>query len=73
MQFSLPDGTYPFIDQRHPLADMIMVEAPVAMDALLRSQAQANGIEIARGVPVELRCRSAEYPDATFLGSGPIK
>ena len=44
-----------------------MVEAPPALEALFKSQAAANGIEIVRDEPVELRCRSEEYPDATFL------
>ena len=44
-----------------------MVEAPPALEALFKSQAAANGIEIIRDEPVELRCRSEEYPHATFL------
>jgi hypothetical protein len=67
----LPDGSYPFIDQRLPRSDLIMVEAPAQMETILRSQAEANGVYIARGIPVELRRQSAEYPDATFLVSWP--
>jgi hypothetical protein len=63
----LPDGRYPFIDERLPLYDLVMVEAPSDLEALFKSQAIANGIEIIRDEPVELRCHSAEYPDATFL------
>jgi len=44
-----------------------MVEAPTEMETLLRSQAQANGVSTAKGSPVELKSRSAEFPDATFL------
>jgi hypothetical protein len=41
-----------------------MVEAPPALEALFKSQAAANGVDIIRDEPVELRCRSEEYPDA---------
>ena len=64
---NLPDGLYPFIDQRLPLAELTMVEAPPELEALFKSQAAANGMQILRDEPVELRCRSEEYPDATFL------
>ncbi len=63
----LPDGHYPFIDERLPLSELAMVEAPGDLEALFKSQAVANGVEIIRDEPVELRCSSAEYPDATFL------
>ncbi len=63
----LPDGDYPFIEDRFPLDQMTMVEAPPELEALFKAQAAANGIEIMRDVPVELRCRSAEFADATFL------
>ncbi len=68
----LPEGLYPFIDQRLPLADMALVEAPLALEALFKSQAAANGIELIRDEPVELRCRSEDYPDATFLVYWPL-
>lgn len=73
----LQDGSYPFIDERLPLSELVMVEAPGDLQALLMSQAAANGVEIVRDEPVELRCSSAEYPDATFLvfwprGDGPM-
>ena len=67
MELDLPDGLYPFIDQRLPLADLAMIEVPLALEQLLRTQAKANGVDIHRGAPVELRCQSAEFPDATFL------
>jgi hypothetical protein len=67
MEFDLPDGLYPFIDQRLPLSDLTMIEMPADLEQLLRTQAEASGIEILRGSPVELRCQSAEFPDATFL------
>ena len=63
----LPDGLYPFIDQRLPLSELAMVEAPPLLEALFKAQAAANGIEIIRDEPVELRCQSEEYQDATFL------
>jgi hypothetical protein len=63
----LPDGLYPFIDERLPLSDLVMVEAPSDLEALFKSQAVANDVAIVRDEPVELRCSSAQYPDATFL------
>ncbi len=63
----LPDGFYPFIDRRLPLSDLTMVEAPPDLEALFKSQAAENGIEIIRDEPVELHCQSEQYPDATFL------
>lgn len=68
----LPDGFYPFIDRRLPLSELTMVEAPPHLEALFKSQAAANGIEIIRDQPVELRCQPEEYPDATFLVYWPI-
>ena len=59
--------TYPFIDERLPLSDMVMIEAPADLEALFKSQARANGIDILRDLPVELRCASSDHPDATFL------
>ena len=63
----LPEGLYPFADQRLPLADMAMMEAPRELEDLLRDAAAAEGITIIRDRPVELRCKSAGYPDAVFL------
>ncbi|WP_234186962.1 hypothetical protein [Shinella sp. NM-101] len=67
MQVKLPDGFYPFIDQRFPLSELSMIEVPADLEKLLRSQAAANGMSIIRGMPVELRCQSEQFPDATFL------
>nr|WP_245355333.1 hypothetical protein [Rhizobium leguminosarum] len=50
-----------------PLRELVMIEAPSSLEHLIRSQADANGIEIIRGEPVEITCVSAEYPHATFL------
>ena len=63
----LPDGDYPFIDQRLPLSELAMVEAPAELEALFKKQAARNGIDILRDQPVELRCQSEEFADATFL------
>lgn len=63
----LPDGMYPFIDQRLPLSEMTMVEAPSQLEALFKSQAAKNGVDIIRDEPIEICCQSEEYPDATFL------
>ena len=68
----LPEGFYPFIDERPPLADMAMVEAPSALEALFKSKAEANGVDLIRDEPVELRCHSEDYPDATFLVYWPL-
>jgi hypothetical protein len=67
MSAELPDGLYPFIDKRFPLDQLAMIEAPPELETLLRSQAELNGVKLHPGQPIELRCRSAEYPDATFL------
>lgn len=63
----LPDGLYPFADTRLPLADMAMMEAPRDLENLLRDAALAAGVTILRDSPVELRCTSDAFPDATFL------
>ena len=63
----LPDGHYPFIDERLPLSELVMIEAPSDLEALFKSQTAANGNDIIRDEPVELRCQSEAYPDATFL------
>jgi hypothetical protein len=55
---SLQDGNYPFIDKRFRLSELVMIEAPAELETLLRAQAAANGIEITRGTPLELRCQS---------------
>jgi hypothetical protein len=63
----LPDGIYPFADQRLPLGEMAMMEAPLDLEALLVQAARDDGIEILRDQPVELTCVSADRPAATFL------
>ena len=68
----LPDGLYPFIDERFPLAELVMVKQPAELEALFKAQAAATGVEIMRDQPVELNCRSAEFPDATFLIYWPL-
>ncbi|MBY3030570.1 hypothetical protein HF265_15860 [Rhizobium leguminosarum] len=67
MQWNLPDGLYPFIDKRYPLSELTMIEVPHDLEHLLRTQAAANGTSIIRGISVELRCQSEQFPDATFL------
>jgi hypothetical protein len=64
---ALADGRYPFIDERLPLSQMAMVEAPARLVALFKEQAARNRIQIIRDQPVELTCRSEEFPNATFL------
>lgn len=63
----LPDGLYPFIDERLPLSELTMTEAPRKIEELLREQAAKQGIGIVRGEPVELRCHYGDIVDATFL------
>ncbi|MFO1133743.1 MAG: hypothetical protein U1E30_00820 [Rhodoblastus sp.] len=46
---------------------MAMVEAPLELEALLKAQAAANGVEIIRDKPVELICKSDDFPEARFL------
>lgn len=63
----LQDGEYPFIDGRYPLSELSMIEVPEGIRDLLISQARKNGIGIARDSPVEIRCISDQFGDATFL------
>lgn len=67
MDYKLPDGVYPFADTQLPLSEMAMMEAPLQLEQLLRKAASSDGVEIIRDRPIELRCTSAEFPDATFL------
>lgn len=67
MNDQLPDGDYPFADVRLPLSEMGMMEAPPELEALLRSAAEKDGVEIVRDQTVELRCTSESFPDATFV------
>lgn len=63
----LPPGSYPFIDRTYELADMVFAEAPAELEAVLKAQAKENGVDIIRDAPVELKCRSEEWPDAVFV------
>lgn len=67
MTINLPDGEYPFINQRLPLSEMSMIEVPPDLEGLLKDQAAKNGIAIVRNEPVELRCHTKEFGDACFL------
>ncbi len=64
---TLPEGDYPFIDQRYPLAELAMIEVPENLQRLLIGQAEKNGKEIVRDVAVELRRIPEQFGDATFL------
>jgi hypothetical protein len=63
----LPDGLYPFAMDELPLAVMAMAEAPAELEALLKSTAHDSGIEILRGVPVELVCRTPDGMNPRFM------
>lgn len=63
----LPDGDYPFNDERLPLSQLAWIEMPREMETLLRAQARENDTPIIRGVPVELRCQGLETGDAVFM------
>jgi hypothetical protein len=63
----LEDGEYPFISERLPLSDLAWIEVPASLEALLRAQAHANGIQLVRGYPVELRCVTPQHGDAVFM------
>ena len=68
----LPDGEYPFIHERYPLSELAMIEAPPDLERLFRAEAARNSVQLARGVPVELKCQSKEFPDAVFLIYWPL-
>ena len=63
----LDDGDYPFISERLPLSDLAWIEVPASLQAFLREQARANGVQLVRGTPVELRCVTPQYGDAVFM------
>lgn len=67
MDHRLPEGDYPFADTLLPLSEMAMMEAPMELEELLRTAAANDGIEIIRDQPVELRCASRNFPEATFI------
>lgn len=50
-----------------PLSDLAWIEAPASLEALLREQARANGVQLIRGQPVELRCVTPQYGDTVFM------
>lgn len=66
----LPDGHYPFIDERLPLSELVMVEAPRDLEDLLKSQAAANEIDIVRDEPVEFGASRRPIRTRRFLFSG---
>ncbi len=67
MTIRLAPGSYPFATERHDLADMAMVEASPALEALFKQEAEANGIAILRDEPIELKCRLGKETIAAFL------
>lgn len=62
----LPNEDYPFADQRFPLSEMAMMEAPVELEQLLKKAAEENGVEIVRDDPVELTCGSQDFLTRPF-------
>jgi hypothetical protein len=72
-ELRLEDGEYPFIAERLPLSDLAWIEVPASLEALLRDQAHANGVQLIRGEPIELRCQTAVYGDAVFMIFWPHK
>ncbi len=63
----LEDAKYPFILERLPLSDLAWIEFPPDLEAFLRDQTQANGTQLIRGQPVELRCVTPQYGNAVFM------
>lgn len=57
----LPKGDYPFIDRLYPLAELAMIEVPIALRDLLIDQAAKSGLSIARDAPTELRCVTGQF------------
>ncbi len=66
-QPKLEAGKYPFITEQFPLSDLAWIEVPPSLEGLFRDQALANGIQLIRGQPVELRCLTPQYGDAVFM------
>jgi hypothetical protein len=62
----LTGADHPFFDRRYPLADLAMIEVPDSLRDLLIAQAKKSG-GIIRDEPVEVRCTSEQFGDATFL------
>lgn len=63
----LPDGTYPFMDERHPLSEMAFGLTPESLRTLIAQQAARAGTTIVRDEPVELRLADHASVDATFM------
>ena len=72
-EHELEDGEYPFIQEWLPLTDLAWIEVPPSLEALLRDQAEANGIQLIKGQPVELRCVTPQYGDAVFMIFWPLE
>ncbi|MGA9848477.1 MAG: hypothetical protein WBQ45_12665, partial [Roseiarcus sp.] len=60
---SLPDGRYPFIDER--------LEAPPQLEVLFKGAAAKNGVEIIRDEPAELRCKDDAVEERNSRKSRP--
>ena len=63
----LPDGLYPFIDERLPLSEFVMVEAPSDLEALFKSQAACACHHRSRHGHSSCVASPSNIPDATFL------
>ena len=63
----LEEGKYPFNSERLPLSELAWIEVPASLESLLRDQIKANGIQLVRGQPVELRCVTPQYAEAVFM------
>lgn len=64
---ALPDGLYPFLDQRIPLSDLTFVEVSTELDLIFREQAARSNIEFVRDTPIELSCQLDNLPDPVYL------
>ena len=58
---------YPFQDEVFPASEMAMTESPAELEALLREQARANGIDIIRDELVELVCKLPDTGEMRFM------
>ncbi len=65
--YVLPDGVYPFMDQRLPLAQLTMVEVSPDLESIFRSQAASRNVELVRDKPIELHCVLDNLPDPVYL------
>jgi hypothetical protein len=63
----LDNGEYPFIGERLPLSHLAWIEVPPSLEDLFRDQARANGIQLIKGRPLELRCVTPQYGEAVFM------